>query len=125
MSLPPAIPTGAAGPRCGRRGTALEIALQAAGYRAGRLGRWWRVLEALGARHITLPLATESPFGIWRNAATLTRLVREEGVAILHARSRAPAWSAWLAARRTGAHFVTTYHGTYGEGFRASGSTIP
>jgi glycosyltransferase involved in cell wall biosynthesis len=36
-------------------------------------------------------------------------------VAIVHARSRAPAWSAWLACRRTGAHFVTTYHGTYGE----------
>ena len=33
----------------------------------------------------------------------------------MHARSRAPAWSAWLACRRTGAHFVTTYHGVYGE----------
>ncbi len=33
----------------------------------------------------------------------------------MHARSRAPAWSAWLAVRRTGAHFVTTYHGAYGE----------
>ena len=38
-----------------------------------------------------------------------------ERVSIVHARSRAPAWSAWLACRRTGAHFVTTYHGTYGE----------
>jgi glycosyltransferase involved in cell wall biosynthesis len=73
-------------------------------------------LEALGARHVTLPLATKSPAGIWRNAAALAALVREEGIAILHARSRAPAWSAWLAARRTGAHFVTTYHGTYNEG---------
>ena len=34
---------------------------------------------------------------------------------IVHARSRAPAWSASLACRRTGAHFVTTYHGTYNE----------
>jgi glycosyltransferase involved in cell wall biosynthesis len=33
----------------------------------------------------------------------------------VHARSRAPAWSAWLAARRTGVRFVTTYHGSYGE----------
>ncbi len=73
-------------------------------------------LEALGARHVTLPLATKSPLGIWRNAAALAALVREEGVSILHARSRAPAWSAWLAARRSGAHFVTTYHGTYNEG---------
>ena len=42
-------------------------------------------------------------------------LIRAERVTIVHARSRAPAWSAWLACRRTGAHFVTTYHGTYGE----------
>jgi glycosyltransferase involved in cell wall biosynthesis len=73
-------------------------------------------LEALGARHVTLPLATKSPIGIWRNASALAALVRAERIAILHARSRAPAWSAWLAARRTGAHFVTTYHGTYNEG---------
>ena len=33
----------------------------------------------------------------------------------MHARSRAPAWSAFLAARRTGKPFVTTYHGAYGE----------
>lgn len=73
-------------------------------------------LEALGARHVTLPLATKSPVGIWRNAAALEALVRRERIGILHARSRAPAWSGWLAARRSGAHFVTTYHGTYNEG---------
>lgn len=73
-------------------------------------------LEALGARHVTLPLATKSPAGIWRNAAALEALVRRERIGILHARSRAPAWSGWLAARRSGAHFVTTYHGTYNEG---------
>ena len=33
----------------------------------------------------------------------------------MHARSRAPAWSAFLAARRTSKPFVTTYHGAYGE----------
>lgn len=73
-------------------------------------------LEALGAQHITLPLATKSPLGIWRNAARLAETVRAEGVGIVHARSRAPAWSAMLAARRMGAAFVTTYHGTYNEG---------
>lgn len=102
------------------RGT-LEIAeaITAAGYRAvvaSAGGRLVPELEALGARHVTLPLTTKSPWGIWRNAARLMRLVEGEGVRILHARSRAPAWSALLAARRTGAHFVTTYHGTYGEG---------
>ncbi|MCW5699155.1 MAG: glycosyltransferase family 4 protein, partial [Rhodospirillales bacterium] len=35
---------------------------------------------------------------------------------VVHARSRAPAWSAWLASRLTGRPFVTTFHGTYGAG---------
>jgi glycosyltransferase involved in cell wall biosynthesis len=72
-------------------------------------------VERAGGRHIALPLATKDPLGIWRNAARLTALIRAENVGIVHARSRAPAWSAWLACRRTGAHFVTTYHGTYSE----------
>jgi glycosyltransferase involved in cell wall biosynthesis len=102
------------------RGT-LEIAdaLVRAGFRAfvaSAGGPLVARLEGLGACHVTLPLATKSPVGIWRNAAALEALVRREGIAILHARSRAPAWSAWLAARRSGAHFVTTYHGTYNEG---------
>ena len=102
------------------RGT-LEIAeaIVAAGMRAvvaSAGGPLVPALESLGARHVTLPLATKSPLGIWRNAAALADLVRAEDIAILHARSRAPAWSALLAARRTGARFVTTYHGTYNEG---------
>ena len=74
-------------------------------------------LERLGARHVTLPLGTKNPLGILRNAGRLAALIRAEGVTVIHARSRAPAWSALLAARRTGAHFVTTYHGTYNENF--------
>ena len=102
------------------RGT-LEIAAAqvAAGMRAfvaSSGGALVPALEALGARHVTLPLATKSPLGILRNAASLAALVRGERIAILHARSRAPAWSALLAARRSGARLVTTYHGTYNEG---------
>src|SRR5208337_2763103 len=52
---------------------------------------------------------------IWRNAARLEALIRAEHVSLVHARSRAPAWSAWLACQRTGTHFLTTYHGVYGE----------
>jgi glycosyltransferase involved in cell wall biosynthesis len=72
------------------------------------------VLRA-GGRHFTMPLQAKNPFTIWRNAARLTALIRAENVSLVHARSRAPAWSAWLACQRTGAHFVTTYHGVYGE----------
>jgi glycosyltransferase involved in cell wall biosynthesis len=72
-------------------------------------------VERAGGRHFAMALATKNPAKIWRNAGRLAALIRAEGVDIVHARSRAPAWSAWLAARRTGAHFVTTYHGAYGE----------
>jgi glycosyltransferase involved in cell wall biosynthesis len=78
-------------------------------------GRMVPVVERAGGRHIMLPLGSRNPVTIWRNAALLAAVIRTEGVAIVHARSRAPAWSSWLACRRTGAHFVTTYHGTYGE----------
>lgn len=70
-------------------------------------------IERAGGTHITLPLETKNPLRIWRNAARLAELIRREGVDIVHARSRAPAWSAYLAARRTGVRFLTTFHGTY------------
>ncbi len=70
-------------------------------------------LARTGATHITMPLASKNPFKIWANAWRLESLIRKHKVDIIHARSRAPAWSAWLAAQRTGCHFVTTFHGTY------------
>lgn len=79
-------------------------------------GRLVAAVERAGGRHIRLPLASKNPATIWLNAGRLGRLIRTEGVGIIHARSRAPAWSALLAARRTGARFVTTYHGVYNEG---------
>ncbi len=75
-----------------------------------------RQIERAGGEHIALPLTTKSPLGIWRNAAALEAVIRQRKVSLVHARSRAPAWSAWLACRRTGVPFVTTYHGTYSEG---------
>jgi glycosyltransferase involved in cell wall biosynthesis len=78
-------------------------------------GRLVPAVERAGGRHFTLPLTAKNPSAIWRNAARLEALIREHNVSIVHARSRAPAWSAWLACRRTGTHFVTTYHGAYPE----------
>ena len=43
-------------------------------------------------------------------------MIRRLGIDIVHARSRAPAWSAWSAASATGRHFVTTFHNAYGDG---------
>jgi glycosyltransferase involved in cell wall biosynthesis len=68
------------------------------------------------AEHVILPVDSKNPFTIQKNAARLAELIKRENVDIVHARSRAPAWSAWKAARRTGASFVTTFHGTYNHG---------
>ncbi len=122
MTMPPAVlqvlPALASGGV--ERGT-IEIAeaIRDAGLRplvASAGGALVAELERLGVRHVTLPLASKSPLAIWRNAAALAALAQAEGVRIIHARSRAPAWSALLAARRAGAAFVTTYHGAYNEG---------
>jgi glycosyltransferase involved in cell wall biosynthesis len=78
-------------------------------------GRLVPQLERCGAEHITLPLDRKSPVAIWRNSHRLARLAQREQVSLIHARSRAPAWSALLAARRLGLPFVTTYHGAYGH----------
>jgi glycosyltransferase involved in cell wall biosynthesis len=114
LQVLPALVTGGV-----ERGT-LEIAeaLVGAGFRAlvaSAGGPMVAELERLGARHVALPLDRKSPLAVARNAAALARIARAEGVDILHARSRAPAWSALLAARRTGARLVTTYHGAYNE----------
>lgn len=70
-------------------------------------------LTASGAEHVTLPLARKDPAGLIGNVSRLRRLIRARGVDLVHARSRAPAWSAMIAARREGVPFVTTFHGTY------------
>jgi glycosyltransferase involved in cell wall biosynthesis len=68
-----------------------------------------------GAEIVTLPLASKSPFTMRRNAARLVKLIKEQNIDLIHAHSRAPAWSAFWAARRTKTPLVTTYHGTYNE----------
>ena len=66
------------------------------------------------ATHFTLPLDSKNPFVMRQNAHRLAELVKAHGIDIIHARSRAPAWSAAFAAKETHCHFVTTFHGTYG-----------
>jgi glycosyltransferase involved in cell wall biosynthesis len=100
------------------RGTVdLAAALAAAGWRAlvaSAGGPMVRELERAGARHIELPLASKNPLVMRANVGRIARVIAEHGVDIVHARSRAPAWSARAAARREGVHFVTTFHNAYG-----------
>lgn len=72
-------------------------------------------INALGGEFVPFPAATKNPIQLLWNARRIARLVADENVDLLHARSRAPAWSALRAARVTGKPFVTTYHGAYGE----------
>jgi glycosyltransferase involved in cell wall biosynthesis len=73
-----------------------------------------RIAKA-GGEVIAMNVDTKNPLNIWQNARLLARLITDLGIDIVHARSRAPAWSAYWATQRTGAHFITTYHGAYAE----------
>jgi glycosyltransferase involved in cell wall biosynthesis len=75
-----------------------------------------RELDRIGATHVTLPLASKNPFVIRNNIDRLAKVIVQHDVDIVHARSRAPAWSARYATQRTGRHFVTTFHNVYGHG---------
>ena len=102
----------------GAERTTLEIvpALVQAGARAlvaTEGGRLVGELQALGGEFHRFPAATKNPVAMAGNARKLAALIAREGVDIVHARSRAPAWSARAAAQKRGIPFVTTYHGVY------------
>ena len=78
-------------------------------------GRMTAAVTRVGGEVITLPVASKNPFTIIANARRLETLINDRSVDLVHARSRAPGWSAFLAARRSGRPFVTTYHGAYGS----------
>jgi glycosyltransferase involved in cell wall biosynthesis len=78
-------------------------------------GRMATAITQSGGEVIELPVASKSPLTILANARRLMRIIEERGIGLVHARSRAPAWSAFLAARAAGRPFVTTYHGAYGS----------
>ena len=77
-------------------------------------GRLVPAVTAAGGEFFPMNVARKNPLVTLRNAVALTRLVRERGCHVIHAHGRAPAWSAWWAARRTGVPFLTTWY----KGFR-------
>ena len=60
-----------------------------------------------------LPVQSKNPLLIFINALILIGIIMLNNISIVHARSRAPAWSCLLATKLTGRKFVTTFHGTY------------
>ena len=76
-------------------------------------GRLVGELQTKGGVWIPFPAATKNPFSMLVNVRRLARICHDEDVALIHARSRAPAWVALGAARSLRLPFVTTYHGSY------------
>jgi glycosyltransferase involved in cell wall biosynthesis len=64
-------------------------------------------------RVIKLPVHSKNPFLIFINSIALIGIILFNNISIVHARSRAPAWSCLFATKITGRKFVTTFHGTY------------
>ena len=100
------------------RGT-LEIAaaLTAAGIPnavASAGGRLVHALDELGVEHLPLPLDRKNPITLRCCAAALAEYCREEGVTLMHVRSRAPAWAVKWASKRCGVKWMATFHGVYG-----------
>jgi glycosyltransferase involved in cell wall biosynthesis len=102
----------------GAERTAVDIAagLANAGARAlvaTKGGRLVGELRAKGGVWVSFPARTKNPFEMMLNVRRLAKLCRDERVAIVHARSRAPAWVALGTTRALNLPFVTTYHGSY------------
>ncbi len=116
LQVLPALVTGGV-----ERGTIdIAVALAEAGWTAlvaSSGGPMVRELDRVGVKHITLPVHSKKPWVMRANIARLGELIASHGVDIVHARSRAPAWSAYYAARDAGVHFLTTFHGTYNGGW--------
>lgn len=76
-------------------------------------GRWTNEIIRAGGTVISLPLKKKNPLALWRNKKRLIGIIRDYHVDIVHARSRAPAWSGYWAAKATGVPFMTTFHAAY------------
>jgi glycosyltransferase involved in cell wall biosynthesis len=102
----------------GAEQTTLDIAAAVVGAGGRALvasqgGRMEARLAEAGGELIRLPVASKNPLVMAANARRMSELIRRERVSLVHARSRAPAYSALRAARSTGKPFVATYHGVY------------
>jgi len=80
-------------------------------------GRLVKELDAINARHYTLPVGKKSLFNILKMIKALRDIIRREDVDIVHARSRVPALIAYFACKGANRVFITTAHGYYKKHF--------
>ena len=76
-------------------------------------GELIKFIDKKKVKLIRLPVNTKNPLLVFLNANLLVGIILFYNISIVHARSRAPAWSCLLATKLTKRKFVTTFHGTY------------
>jgi len=76
-------------------------------------GELLKFVDKKKVKVIRLPVHSKNPLLIFINFIALIGIILFNNISIVHARSRAPAWSCLLASKVTGRKFVTTFHGTY------------
>ncbi|WP_415313610.1 glycosyltransferase family 4 protein [Candidatus Pelagibacter sp. Uisw_106] len=76
-------------------------------------GELLKFVDKKKVKVIKLPVHSKNPFLILFNSIALIFIILLNNISIVHARSRAPAWSCLLATKITRRRFVTTFHGTY------------
>ncbi len=99
------------------RGT-IEIAaaLQKAGiqnYVISSGGKMVAELDKMGVEHITLPVRSKNPIRMWLNSLKFAKIFKEKNAALIHVRSRAPAWSVKWACAKVNIPYIATFHGHY------------
>ena len=76
-------------------------------------GELLKYVDKKKVKIIRLPVHSKNPILILLNAIIISFIIIFNNITIVHARSRAPAWSCYLATKITFRKFVTTFHGTY------------
>ena len=76
-------------------------------------GELTKFIDKKKVKLIILPVHSKNPFLIFLNSIILIFIILIYNISIVHARSRAPAWSCLMATKITRRKFVTTFHGTY------------
>ena len=76
-------------------------------------GELIKYIDRKKVKLIRLPVHSKNPFMIIINSIAIIALILFFNISVVHARSRAPAWSCYIATKITRRKFVTTFHGTY------------
>ena len=76
-------------------------------------GELTKFVDKKKVKLIKLPVHSKNPLLILINTILLIGIILFFKISIVHARSRAPAWSCLFATKLTNRKFVTTFHGTY------------